>query len=77
MLRFWRSRIFLGVPETQNCGEENPVSENDEQDPELNELQDIEDILNRETADGPGDDEAPPADFESFATEGVEIEEDN
>lgn len=53
------------------------MSENDEQDPELNELQDIEDILNRETADGPGDDEAPPADFESFATEGVEIEEDN
>lgn len=47
-----------------------------ENDPELVELEDIEALLNRETADGKGDDEVPPADFESYATEGVEKETD-
>lgn len=45
-------------------------------DTEMQELEDIEALLNRETADGKGDDEVPPADFESFATEGVEQTDD-
>lgn len=45
-------------------------------DTEMQELEDIEALLSRETADGKGDDEVPPADFESFATEGVEQTDD-
>ena len=44
-----------------------------ENDPELTELQDIENLLSRETHDGPGDlENLPPSDFVSHATEGVE-----
>lgn len=49
--------------------------ENAASDPELVELEDIDALLNRETADGKGDDEVPPADFESFATEDVETDD--
>lgn len=35
-------------------------------------LDDTRTVLARDTFDGKGDDEVPPADFESFATEGVE-----
>lgn len=40
---------------------------------------DVKFALQRETHDGKGDDEVPPADFQSFATEGVEnaTQEDN
>ena len=50
--------------------------ENAAPDPELTELEDIEALLSRETADGKGEDDVPPADFESYATEGVEKETD-
>lgn len=46
-------------------------------DPELDELQDLEEIASRETHDGPGDlSDLPPSDFVSYATEGVEKETD-
>lgn len=45
------------------------------EDTELNELQDIEELLGRETHDGPGDlDALPESDFVSHATDGVEKE---
>ena len=41
---------------------------------EIDELEDIEAALERDTQDGPGAGEVPPADFVSFATDGVEKE---
>lgn len=38
---------------------------------------DVPAALERETQDGKGDDQVPEADFQSFATEGVENEEQN
>lgn len=46
------------------------------EDAELNELQDIDDLLNRETGDGKGDEDVPEADFVSFATDDAEKEND-
>lgn len=39
--------------------------------------EDVNALLDRETADGPGfdtEDELPPSDFDGFATEGVEVD---
>jgi hypothetical protein len=38
--------------------------------------EDVRALLARETRDGPGHGEVPPPDFVSFATEGVEKDED-
>lgn len=40
--------------------------------PEVHDDTDVEAALKRKTADGPGTDPVPPADFESFATKDVE-----
>lgn len=47
-----------------------------EEDEELNELQDVEELLARPTADGKGDDEIPESNFVSYAADDVEKEND-
>jgi hypothetical protein len=54
---------------------QNSVEET-EGDEELNELQDIEDLLERSTKDGKGADEIPESNFVSYAADDVEKEED-
>lgn len=59
-------------------GSENPIFdeiENLRQTLPSQERRDILELVSRETQDGKGDEEVPESDFVSFATEGVEKED--
>lgn len=45
-------------------------------DPTAHDKTDVESALQRTTQDGPGEGEAPPSDFDSFATSGVEVDDE-
>lgn len=44
--------------------------------PKPHDEEDVQALLARKTADGKGDEDVPPSDFHSFATEGVEDKKD-
>lgn len=69
----------LGVPMSTGNGDEVAKSETpigDELETARSFKVDVDRALERETQDGKGDEDPGPSDFVSFATEGVEKEED-
>lgn len=61
---------------TQNCGKEIVMSEN-VTDYDGDDAEDVQAALERQTDDGKGDDEPGESDFQGFATEGVENDDES
>jgi|SRR5215211_105870 len=77
----YKDEDFGTVDPDKMAKESTPVFDEVEADPEVPEIAssykaDVKRALARQTDDGKGDDDPGDSDFESFATEGVEKEED-